>query len=329
MEEIKNISVIGAGSWGTTLAILIAENGYNVNLWTREEFNADAITKSRENKQYLPGIKIPNNINIDSSLKNVTSNVDLIVNSIPAQFTRGVAKKYSKYVNCDVVVNTAKGIEVGTCSTMSQVLEQELPKGTSIVSLSGPNHSEEVSRKMPTATVIASKNVNCLNDVKKVFHTDQFRVFVHDDILGIEVCGALKNIAALATGVCDGLGYGDNTRASIITLGLMEMSTYGKFLGAKVPTFYGLAGVGDLVASCTSKHSRNRFFGERIAKGGKIADIRKEMKGMVAEGIQTTKPVYEFSKKNNLHMPLTEQAYHVIYENKDLKKAILDLLKLE
>ena len=182
---------------------------------------------------------------------------------------------------------------------------------------------------MPTATVIASENVNCLNEIKKVFHADYFRVFPHDDIIGVEVCGALKNIAAIAAGVCDGLGYGDNARASIITLGLMEMSTYGKFLGAKRATFYGLAGVGDLVATCTSKHSRNRFVGEKIAEGKKLDDIRNEMKGMIAEGIQTTKAVYEFSKKNNLYMPLTEQAYGVLYKNKDLKQAIHDLLKIE
>ena len=182
---------------------------------------------------------------------------------------------------------------------------------------------------MPTATVIASENINCLNNLKKVFHTDCFRVFAHDDIIGVEVCGALKNIAAIATGVCDGLGYGDNAKASIMTLGLMEMSTYGRFLGAKRATFYGLAGVGDLVATCTSKHSRNRFVGERIAEGKKMEEITKEMKGMIAEGIQTTKAVYEFSRINKLYMPLTEQAYKVLYKNKDLKEAISDLLKIE
>ena len=325
---MKNISIIGAGSWGTTLAVLIAENGYDVTLWVREKGNLDSITKERENKQYLPGIKIPNNVSISNSISEVASNADLLINAVPAQFTREVSKKYSKYVNCDVIVNTAKGIETGTYKRMSEVLREELGN-ISIVTLSGPNHAEEVSRKMPTATVIASEDVNCLNDVKKVFHTDYFRVVTHDDIVGVEVCGALKNIAALATGVCDGLGYGDNARAGIITLGLMEMSTYGKFLSAKRATFYGLAGVGDLVATCTSKHSRNRLVGEKIAEGNKFEDIKKKMRGMVAEGIQTTKAVYEFSKKNNLYTPLTEQVYLVLYNNKDLKEAISDLLKIE
>jgi len=325
---MKNISIIGAGSWGTTLAVLIAENGYDVALWVREKENKQSIVRERENKQYLPGIKIPSNVFIESSIEKVISKADLVINAVPAQFTREVAKRYSKHINCGIVVNVAKGIEIGTYKRMSEVLKEELGK-VLIVTLSGPNHAEEVSRKMPTATVIASENVNCLKNVKKIFHTDYFRVFTHDDITGVEVCGALKNIAAIATGVCDGLGYGDNAKASIITLGLMEMSTYGRFLGAKRATFYGLAGVGDLVATCTSKHSRNRFVGEKIAEGKKFEDIKKEMKGSIAEGVQTTKAVYEFSKKNNLYMPLTEQAYGVLYKNKDLKQAITDLLKIE
>lgn len=325
---MEKVSVIGAGSWGTTLAVLIAENGYDVTLWVREKAIAQLLLREKENKKYLPGIKIPANVYAESSIEKATSNADLIVNAVPAQFTRDVAKQYSKHINCDAVVNVAKGIEIGTYKRMSEVLKEELGN-VSIVALSGPNHAEEVSKKMPTATVIASENVNCLSSIKKIFHTDYFRVFAHDDIIGVEVCGALKNIAAIATGVCDGLGYGDNAKASIITLSLMEMGAYGRFLGAKRATFYGLAGVGDLVATCTSKHSRNRFVGERIAEGKKMEEIAKEMKGMVAEGIQTTKAVYEFSRKNKLYMPLTEQAYKVLYKNKDLKEAISDLLKLE
>ncbi|HJN56339.1 MAG: NAD(P)H-dependent glycerol-3-phosphate dehydrogenase [Candidatus Woesearchaeota archaeon] len=326
---MKNIGILGAGSWGTTLAILATENGYNAMLWTREKEIIGSINDKNENKQYLPGIKIHGNVKANNSVEEVASNADLIVNAIPVQFTRSMAKKYSKHIGCNHVVNVAKGIELGTYKRMSEVLKEELPKNISVATLSGPNHAEEVSRKMPTATVIASEDAKSLSEIKKIFHTDYFRVFLHDDMLGVEVCGALKNIAAIATGVCDGLGYGDNARASIITLGLMEMSTYGRFLGAKRSTFYGLAGVGDLVATCTSKHSRNRLVGEKIAKGTIIESLKKEMKGMVAEGIQTTKAVYEFSKKNKLQMPLTKQAYEVMFENKDLKKAISDLLKIE
>jgi glycerol-3-phosphate dehydrogenase (NAD(P)+) len=326
---MEKISVIGAGSWGTTLAVLIGNNGFDVTLWAREKSSLDCINSERENKQYLPGVKIPDNVTAKSSLVEVSSKADLIVNSVPAQFTRDVARKYAKYAKCKMVLNTSKGIELGTCKRMSEVLREELPKNISIISLSGPNHAEEVSRKMPTATVIASEDVDCLKVVKNMLHTNYFRVFPHDDIIGVEVCGALKNIAAIATGVCDGLGYGDNARASIITLGLMEMSTYGKLLGAKKKTFYGLAGVGDLVATCTSRHSRNRFVGERIAEGKSIEDIKKDMHGMIAEGIQTTKAVYDFSRKNSIYMPLTKEAYEVLYEGKDLKAAIADLLKIE
>lgn len=322
------IAIIGAGSWGTTLAVLAAENGYHANLWVREKENVQSIAKERENKQYLPGIKIPKNVVAKNSIEETVSGVDLIINAVPAQFTRQIAKKYSEFIDCDVVLNTAKGIELGTYKRMSEVLKEELGN-VSVATLSGPNHAKEVSRKMPTATVIASENAKCLNGIKKVFHTNYFRVFTHDDIIGVEVCGALKNIAAIATGVCDGLGYGDNAKASIITLGLMEMSVYGRFLGAKRATFYGLAGVGDLVATCTSKHSRNRFAGEKIAQGKNISGIKETMGGMIAEGIETTKAVYEFSKKNSLYMPLTAQIYHVIYENKDLKEAINDILKIE
>ena len=325
---MEKISIIGAGSWGTTLAVLIAENGYKVTLWSKEKSNVESMVRHKENKQYLPGIKIPDSVCVKNSIEEVAADADLIINAVPSQFTRDIAKKYSRNVNCGIIVNTAKGIEIGTYKRMSEVLKEEIPN-VSIATLSGPNHAEEVSRKMPTATVIASEDVGALKEIKKIFHTSYFRVFTHDDIIGVEVCGALKNIAALAIGVCDGLGYGDNSRASIITLGLMEMSTYGMLVGAKRATFYGLAGVGDLVATCTSKHSRNRFFGEKIAKGKKIEEINKEMEGMVAEGIQTTKAVYNFSKKNNLYMPLTEQAYSVIYKNKDLREAISDLAKIE
>ncbi|MFH0868343.1 MAG: NAD(P)H-dependent glycerol-3-phosphate dehydrogenase [Candidatus Woesearchaeota archaeon] len=325
---MKKVSVIGAGSWGTTLAILIAENGYDVTLWSREDDTVQSINNDRENKRFLPNVKTPSNLHAESSIEKAASNADVIINAVPAQFTREVTKQYSRYINCDVVVNIAKGIEMGTYKRMSEVLREELGN-IPIVTLSGPNHAEEVSRKMPTATVIASENVNCLKNIKKIFHVDHFRVFPHHDIIGVEICGALKNIAAIATGVCEGLKYGDNTKASVITLGLMEMNTYGRFFGAKRATFYGLAGVGDLVATCTSKHSRNRFVGEKIVEGKSISGIKKEMKGMVAEGVYTTKAVYEFCKKNNLYMPLTEQVYSLLYKHKDLKEAITDLLKIE
>ena len=324
---MENIAVIGSGSFGTTLAVLLGEKGCNVNLWCRRKELAVKINSSRENAQYLRGIKLPKNVVCKSSIRDAAENADVIVSAVPSQFTREVTRSYAKNIGKNsVVVNVAKGIELHTCKTMSQVLRDEIGEGIDIATLSGPNHAGELSKKLPTAAVIASENVNCLEKIKKIFQTGYFKIFPHHDIIGIEVCGSIKNIAAIATGVCDGLGYGDNAKGSIITLGLMEMSIFGNELGAKRSTFYGIAGVGDLVASCTSKHGRNRFVGEKIAQGKTIIEIEKEMHGMVAEGIKTTKAVYGFAKKHKLNMPLTQQAYYVLYENKNIKAAIKDLM---
>lgn len=322
----KKIAIIGAGSFGTTLSVLLGEKGYNVHLWVREKELLDEITSKHENLEYLKGIKIPDNVTANNSLQEVVKNSDFVINAVPSEFTREIAKKYKPYTkkNC-ILINVAKGMETNG-KTMSHVLEEELSKDVQIVSLSGPNHAEELSKKKPTATVIASKNFSILQEVKELFQTEYFKVFPHDDILGIEVCGAIKNIAAIATGVSDGLGYGDNARASIITLGLMEMSILGNNLGAKRTTFYGLAGVGDLVATCTSLNSRNRFVGEKLARGLNLRQIKEEMHGMIAEGLRTCKFAHEFAKKQGLEMPLTKQVYHVLYEKKNIKEAIKDLL---
>lgn len=326
---MNKIAVIGAGSWGTTLAVLLGEKGYNLDLWVREKELVSIIKKEKENKWFLPGVKIPENVNTTNSLQSTVSNSELIVTAVPSQFLRSVAKQISPcIIKPIVIVDVAKGIEEGTCKTMSRVLEDELPVFTKIVALSGPNHAEEVSKKIPTATVIASKNKGCLQEIKEIFTTDYFKVYPHDDIVGVEICGAIKNITAIATGVCDGLGFGDNTRGSIITLGLTEMNRFGRYFGAKRATCYGLAGVGDLIATCTSKHSRNRFVGQKLAEGKSFEEIKKEMHGMIAEGIKTTKAVYEFSKKRNINLPLTTQVYKVLYESKELKEAIKDLIRL-
>jgi|TARA_B100002003_G_C14119783_1_gene538549 glycerol-3-phosphate dehydrogenase (NAD(P)+) len=324
---MEKIAVIGAGSFGTALSVLLAEKGYDVDLWVRRKELLEKIDSSRKNSQYLKDIKIPENVNCKNSILEVIDNADIVVNAVPSQFTREVTKSYAKNIKKGtIIVNVSKGIELNTCKTMSQVLRDELGEDMIIVTMSGPNHAEELSMKMPTATVVASDNAESLGKIKDIFQTDYFKVFPHDDIIGIEVCSSIKNIAAIATGVCDGLGFGDNARASIITMGLMEMGIFGKQLGAKRATFYGLAGVGDLVASCTSKHGRNRLVGEMLAKGKNLEDIEKEMHGMIAEGIKTTKAVCDFAKKHNLDLPLTEQAYLVLYENKDITLAIKDLL---
>jgi len=322
-----NISVIGAGGWGTTLANLMAEKGYKVRLWAFEKEVVENIKNKKENSGFLPGVILSDNIEATNDLKETVENTGVIVTAIPCSFLRDIAKDIAGYIGKDtIVVSVSKGLEEGTFKRMSQVLEEEL--NAKVVALSGPNHAEEVARKVPTATVIASKHLEVLGKIKEIFETDYFKIYPHDDTAGIEICGAIKNITAIAVGVCDGLNLGDNTKASIITLGLTEMSKVGRVFGAKRATFYGLAGVGDLVATCTSKHSRNRFVGERIAEGKSFEEIKEEMHGMVAEGIKTAKAVHDFALKNNIDLPLTTQVYKVLYEKKELKRAIKDLVTL-
>ena len=325
---MRRISIIGAGSWGTTLAVLLGEKGFDVKLWARREEFANEIESKRENLQYLPGIKIPNNVIADHSLKNVFDGSEVIIIAVPSEFFRKMIKEIKPYSSNQIIVSVTKGIEHDTCQRMSQVVEDELGKKTKIAVLSGPNHAEEVSTRMPTASVVASKDKATGKIVAEAFATPYFKLYQLKDIAGVEICGALKNISAIATGVCDGLGFGDNARASIITLGLMEMNNFGRHFGAKRGTVYGLAGVGDLIATCTSRHSRNRFVGEQLAKNKSMHEIKKEMHGMVAEGIPTTKAVYDYIKDHNVEMPLTSQAYEVLFENKNIKLAIRDLLSL-
>ncbi len=326
---MKKIAVVGAGSWGTTLACLLGDKKYNVKVWAFENEVAEQINNQRENRNFLPGIKIPASVSASTVLKDVVSDAELIVMGIPSPFLRSVAKEMSKFVmNGAIIVDLAKGLEKDTYKRMSQILEEELPNHVKIVALSGPNHAEEVSKKIPTASVIASKNAECLKKVENIFNTDYFKVYPLADIVGVEICGAVKNITAIATGICAGLGLGDNAQGAIITLGLTEMNRFGREFGAKRATCYGLAGVGDLVATCTSKHSRNRFVGKRIAEGKSMDEITKEMHGMVAEGVKSAQAVYDFSVKHGLDMPLTTQVYKVLYEGKDIHKAVSDFLRL-
>ena len=324
---MQKISIIGAGSWGTTLAVLLGEKGFDVKLWARREELANEIEVKRENAQYLPGIKIPKNVIEDHSLKDVINGSEIIITTIPSEFLRSAIKQIKPYFKNQIVVSTTKGLEHHSCKRMSQVIEDELGNAR-IAMLSGPNHAEEVSMKMPTASVVASKDKKACKIAAEALATPYFKLYQLNDVIGVEICGALKNISAIATGVVDGFGFGDNARASIITLGLMEMNNFGRHFGAKRGTVYGLAGVGDLIATCISRHSRNRFVGEQLAKSKPMEEIKKEMHGMVAEGISTTKAVYEYSSKHNIEMPLTHQAYEVLFENKNIKQAIKDLLSL-
>lgn len=327
MEKPK-ISIIGAGSWGTTLALLLGEKGYEVVLWARRKELADEINRKRQNPQYLKGIALPDSLKATASMGDVGES-GIVVFAVPSEFLRQTARSFSKHIGKDaLVLHVVKGIEFSTGKLMSQILEEELGKNTRIAVLSGPNHAEEVARKLPTATVIASKDINLSIELAKIFSTRNFKAYPLDDITGVEICGAIKNIVAIAMGVCHGLDFGDNAKASILTLGLSEMGIIASRLGAKKGTCYGLAGVGDLVATCYSQHSRNRFVGEQLAKGKTIGSIRKEMNGMVAEGIPNTKSIYDLCRKNGINTPLITHAYKVLYGNMDLRKAIDELLNI-
>src|SRR3989338_3257329 len=324
--KISKISIIGAGSWGTALAILLAEKGYKVSLWARRKGLAVEINKKRENSQYLKNIKIPANIIATHSMKDAAENSDMVVFAVPSEFLRHTAKSFSGFIKKNmVVVHVVKGIEENSGKMMSQVLEEELKK-EDIAVLSGPNHAEEVAYKLPTATVIASKSKNITELVAEVFYMPYFKTYSHDDVTGVEICGAIKNIVAIAIGVCDGLKLGDNAKASILTLGLSEMGIIARKFGAKRETCYGLAGVGDLVAKCYSHHSRNRFVGEELAKGKSMEQISREMHGMIAEGIKNTKEDYKLCKHKGIETPLIAHTYKVLYDGMDIKEAIGQLL---
>ena len=326
MDKIKKISIIGAGSWGTALAVLLAEKDYSIKLWCRRKELAEEINKNEENKQYLKNIKISNKVTATSSIEDSSKNADLIVFCVPSDFLRDTAKAFSKFIKKGtIVMHTAKGIEASTGKLMSKVLEEEL-NVNDVAVLSGPNHAEEVANKLPTATVIACKNEGISKSLCNLFKTEYFKPYAHDDPVGVEICGAVKNIIAIALGVCDGLNFGDNAKASILTLGLSEMSLIAHKFGAKRMTCYGLAGVGDLVVTCYSSHSRNRFVGEMLSKGKNIENIKNEMHGMVAEGIKNTKTIHDICRKINVEAPLITQTYSVLYQGVNLKKAIKELL---
>lgn len=328
-DGTATVSVIGAGSWGTTLANLLAEKGIALKLWSRNKEVAEAIRKRKENTLYLPGIRLSSRLQATTALQDC-GGADIIVIAVPTPYFRETSQKLagcSLKTGC-IAVSAAKGLEEGTYKTMTQAIAEEFPRHTKICALSGPNIAEEVIRNIPTATVIGGKDKASLERVKHVFETSSFKVYTHDDVIGVEVCGAVKNITALAIGICDALHLGDNAKGAIITLGLTEMAKVGRIFGAKRATCYGLAGVGDLVATCSSRFSRNRLVGEMLGQGKNLEEIQKTMHGMIAEGIKTAKAIHSLSLKHKIDLPLTREVFSVFYERKPIKEAISDLLRV-
>jgi len=328
MKGSIKASVVGGGSWGTAFARLLTRADIDTELVCRRAEQADAINTSHHNPDYLRDIELPAGMTASSFDANRLDEADLVVIAIPSKAYRQVVHVITPLINPDAaVLSLTKGLEPGTLKRLSEVLAEELPQpaGSRVLVLSGPNHAEEVALDIPTATTIASTDLELAARVQQMVSTDTFRPYINPDLIGVELCAAAKNVIALAAGMSDGLGFGDNTKASLITRGLAEMSRLGEKLGAQPATFSGLAGMGDLIATCTSRHSRNRMAGELIASGMTAAEAEAEM-GMVAEGLTSAASVLELARANAVEMPIAEQVCAVIYEGKDVRRAVAELM---
>ena len=322
------ITVLGAGGWGTTLAVMLHFNGHNVTLWEFKKAYVKTLIKTRENPVYLPGIKIPEEIKITHDLDEAVEKNNMVVLAVPSQFLRNVVKDIRFYdVKNSILVSVAKGIEIKSLMTMSQMLQDVMPslKNEQIAALSGPSHAEEVSRRIPTAVVAASESLETSKSVKAAFMTSYFRVYSSTDILGVELGGAFKNVIAIGAGIIDGAKFGDNTKAAIMTRGVAEIARLGTAMGASPETFAGLSGMGDLIVTCMSRHSRNRYVGEQIGAGKKLKEVLKSME-MVAEGVETSRSAMQLSQKHDVETPITTEVYKILFENKDPVKATTDLM---
>ncbi|MBI5404303.1 MAG: NAD(P)H-dependent glycerol-3-phosphate dehydrogenase [Ignavibacteriae bacterium] len=322
------IAVLGAGGWGTTLAILLHRNGHNVTLWEFNPEYAATLEEYRENFYYLPKIIIPKDIKISNDLEASIHDKNIILITTPTQFIRNNLKSLKSYKFKDeIFVSASKGIENESLLMVSDMIMDifDHAKKDKIVSLSGPSHAEEVSRRVPTAVVSASNNHKTAEHVQKIFSNSYFRVYSSSDLIGTEIGGALKNVIAIAAGISDGAQFGDNTKAALMTRGINEIMKLGLKLKAKKETFFGLSGIGDLIVTCESRHSRNRFVGEQIGSGKKLSVILKEMK-MVAEGVATTKSAFELSKRHKIDMPIVEEVYAILFEDRSPHQATKNLM---
>ncbi|MCD8391439.1 MAG: NAD(P)H-dependent glycerol-3-phosphate dehydrogenase [Firmicutes bacterium] len=322
------IAVIGSGGWGTAVAVLLAKKGYDVRLWSWIQEETDRLNRDRENKEFLPGVQLPDNIVCSHDTKECVDGADLIVTAAPSPATRSTAKTLAPYVERgQKMLNISKGLEESTLLRLSEVYKEEIPQANISV-MSGPSHAEEVSRGLPTTNVVASENIETAKFIQDIFMSEMFRVYTSADIIGVELGGALKNVIALCAGISDGLGYGDNTKAALMTRGLAEIARLGKAMGADEKTFMGLSGVGDLIVTCTSMHSRNRRAGIMLGEGKSLDETLKAVH-MVVEGVNTARAAYELAKKYNVQMPIVEEAYNILYNGRNAKEAVLRLMNRE
>ncbi len=322
------IAVIGSGGWGTAIAVLLAGKGNDVYLWSWIQEETDRLDRDRENKEFLPGVKLPDNIYCTHDMEKCVDGADLIVAAPPSPAARTTAKQLAPFVkDGQVIVSISKGLEESSLLRLSQVYRAEIPQADVAV-LSGPSHAEEVSRGIPTTCAAAAESAKTADFIQDAFMSDTFRVYTTDDITGAELGGALKNVIALCAGISDGLGYGDNTRAALMTRGLAEIARLGEAMGAKLETFMGLSGLGDLIVTCTSMHSRNHRAGILLGQGKTLQETLDEVH-MVVEGVNTARSAYELGKKYGVSMPIVEEAYNILFNGKNARKAVNDLMTRE
>ncbi len=323
-----NIAVIGSGSWGCAIAAILAEKGNSVRLWSYFAEESESLKRDRENKQNLPGLILPEGICYTSDLKAAVSDCPVIVMVTPSAVVGTTAEAMAPYIKDGaVVVCASKGFDSKTQKTLTETIKDAIPKAT-VAALSGPSHAEEVAKKMPTMLVAAAKDIKIAKKLQDLFTTDHLRIYTSTDVLGVELGGALKNIVALCAGISDGLGFGDNTKAALMTRGMTEITRLGIAMGASLSTFSGLSGMGDLIVTCTSMHSRNRRAGILIGQGKSKDEAMEEVR-MVVEGVYATKEAYTLAKRLGVDMPLTEQAYRVLFEGASPKEAVGRLMKRE
>lgn len=329
MKKINTL-ILGDGGWGTTLAIHLCQKGFQVTLWSAFRDYALYLNKNRVNTKFLPKIKIPREIEITHNLNEAVQNKNLIIIAVPSQYMRTILRrlKKSNYPRDAIYLSVTKGIEVGSLKRMSEVIHEELGKNLKVAVLSGPTIAQEVIKKIPSTAVIAAHDKKLRQYLQNIFMSQKFRIYTNDDVVGVELGGSLKNIIAIACGISDGLKFGTNTKAALLCRGLVEISRLGKAMGARPLTFSGISGLGDLVTTCISPYSRNRFVGEEIGKGKALRQIERQTE-MIAEGIPTTKSAYALSLKYKVDMPITKEVYLVLYKNKSPLKAVSDLMARE
>lgn len=326
MANSHKVTVLGDGGWGTALALVNARRGNDVLLWSAFPDYAEVLKQKKENTKFLPGVPLPDNLRITSDLQEALESSRFIVLAIPTQFVRNVLHKIREFQLKDkIFISVSKGIERKTGLRPSEIVHSILEDTHPLVCLSGPSHAEEVARNIPTLVVVASKDIKAAEAVQTAFMDTFFRIYVQADVVGVELGGALKNVIAIAAGICDGLKFGDNTKSGLLSRGLLEMAKLGMKFGANPNTFFGLSGLGDLVTTCFSQHGRNLRVGRELGEGRKIKDILSEMQ-MVAEGVDTAAALHELCQKVEVELPIIDEVYNVLFKDKAPKQAVIDLL---